>query len=200
VSALIERLTATAGLAAERVRLLGEQAREDSAAPAGRDPERLRAEAARVREQEEQLQATVNDLARRLGEAEQARVAAEGAHAEEQARLSRLQRAAADRREGLARLAGQVAARRSRIEAGEAETERLRETDAAVTARATAAEREYAALETSVLDVEEGEEGLDREHEQAETACARARAEVEHWQEQGRATDSERSSLAARCE
>ncbi len=34
-------------------------------------------------------------------------------------------RAAADRREGLARLAGQVAARRSRVEAGEAEIGRL---------------------------------------------------------------------------
>ena len=54
------------------------------------------------------------------------RAAAEQAYAAEQQRLQRLARAAADRREGLAKLAGQVGARRSRIEAGEAEIGRLR--------------------------------------------------------------------------
>src|SRR5665647_2251645 len=83
------------------------------------------------------------------------------AHAAETARLTRLLRAAADRREGLAKLAGQVGARASRIEAGEAEIGRLQQSVEQSRARAAQAEREFAGLEASVAVEEEGEEGLD---------------------------------------
>ena len=62
--------------------------------------------------------------------------ALEQALAEAQQELAVRQRAAADRREGLARLSGQVAARRSRIEAAEAEVGRLADATAEAAGRA----------------------------------------------------------------
>ena len=75
------------------------------------------------------------------------RADAERGHAEETARLQREARAAADRREGLAKLGGQVGAKASRIEAREAEVGRLRSTIEAAQARAAEAEHEFSRLE-----------------------------------------------------
>src|SRR4051794_17418684 len=125
LSSLRERLTSTGALAAERVRLLSED--DGEAAPSGRDPDTLRAQAAQVREQEQALLAEIVEAKEALAAAADHRAETESAHTAEQQRLARLVRAAADRREGLAKLAGQVGARRSRIEAGEAEIGRLRE-------------------------------------------------------------------------
>src|SRR5690606_31476464 len=66
--------------------------------------------------------------------------------------------------------------------------------------RARTAEQEFAALEATVLDVEEGEEDLDQEYEKAEAARAAAAAEVESWQEELRGAEAERARLQARCE
>src|SRR3954453_14487202 len=120
-----ERLTSPGALAAERVRLLSED--DGEAAPSGRDPDTLRAQAAQVREQEQALLAEIVEAKEALTAAVGQRAETESAHPAEQQRLARLVRAAADRREGLAKLAGQVGARRSRIEAREAEIGRLRE-------------------------------------------------------------------------
>src|SRR5690606_23859849 len=103
------------------------------------------------REQEQQLEQEVASVGQALQGAEQARRDAESAHQEEQQRLTRLARAAADRREGLARLSGQVAAARSRQEAGEAEIGRLGQALEAIATRAATAEQEFAALEGRVL-------------------------------------------------
>ncbi|TQL50737.1 chromosome segregation protein SMC [Ornithinicoccus hortensis] len=201
LSALVERLGATGDLAAERVRLLSsEEEEEDAASGSGRDPEQLRREAAEMRTQEQAIVQRIAEAARELATAEQERADAEEAHQAEQQRLARLARAAADRREGLARLAGKVGALRSRIEAEEAEIGRLRDGLGATAERAKAAEQEFAALEATVLDAEEGEEGLDQEHEAAEAARARAAEDVESWQEKLRAAESERAGLTARCE
>jgi chromosome segregation protein len=199
LSSLRERLTATGDLAAERVRLLTADEQEEQ--PAGRrDPDELRAQAAQVREQEQVLLTEVEQAQQHLQDAVSHRAEVESAHAEEQQRLARLLRAAADRREGLAKLAGQVAARRSRIEAGEAEIGRLRENLAESTTRAQAAEQEFAALESSVAVDEEGEEGLDTAHEQAAAELEQARAEVDRLRESKRAAERDRSSLTARLE
>ncbi|QFG68984.1 chromosome segregation protein SMC [Ornithinimicrobium pratense] len=204
LSSLLERLRALRDLSAERVRLLGAE-EEDLRAeavgrPGGRDPEQLLAQAEKVREEENALLAKVAELAVALEEAEGLRRQAEAAHAKEQARLQRLARAAADRREGLARLAGQVAARRSRIEAGEGEIARLQATAAAVQERAVTAEQEFAALEGTVLDVEEGEEGLDARYEAAEEKRESAEAEVQRWQSDLREAQGEQGALQARVE
>ncbi len=153
-----------------------------------------------MRQEEADLQARVAELAQALADAETARAAAEEAHAQEQARLQRLARAAADRREGLARLAGQVAARRSRVEAGEGEITRLQQVAVAVVERAEKAERDFAALEGTVLDVEQGEEGLDERYEQAEERRGAAEAEVEQLTEEVREAQAEQARSQARVE
>ena len=85
-------------------------------------------------------------------------------------------RAAADRREGLARLSGQVAARalpaRGRASA---EIDRLSAALAeAARARPRRPQRDFTALETQVAGLDEGEVGLDAEHEAAAAALAAA--------------------------
>ena len=124
LQSLRDKLTSTQSLAAERVRLLSQDTQEETTT--GRDPEELRKQAAEARRQEEALLAEVQRAKDELQAAIERRAAAEKALTEEQQRLQRLARAAADRREGLAKLSGQVGARRSRIEAGEAEIGRLR--------------------------------------------------------------------------
>src|SRR5450631_2063421 len=199
LSSLCERLTATGSLAAERVRLLGEDENENADNTA-RDPELLRAQAESVREQQQALIVESGQAKEALDAAVTHRTEIEIAYAAESARLTRLVRAAADRREGLAKLAGQVGARRSRIEAGEAEIGRLQQSVEQSRARAARAQEEFAALEASVAVDEEGEAGLDTAYEQAAAELAEAEAEVSQWRQAQRDADGDRSSSAARLE
>ncbi len=198
LSSLVDRLTATASLAAERVRLLGQD--EEVETTSGRDPEALRAQAARARADEEELRAEIARVTEELAETVAAREAAEQAFQQEQQRIAALARRAADRREGLARLAGQVGARRSRIEAAEAEIGRLEASVATALARAEEAEREFTRLESTIADVEGSEEGLDEAYERAAQAHDEAADEVERIIEAGRTADRDRQSAQARLE
>ena len=199
LSSLRERLVATGSLAAERVRLLSEDD-DDNAHNVSRDPERLRAQAASIRQQEQALIAETAQAKDALDAAVAHRTEIESAYAAETARLARLLRAAADRREGLAKLAGQVGARASRIEAGEAEIGRLQQSLEQSRARAAQAETEFADLEASVAVEEEGEEGLDAVYEKAAAELELAEAEVTKWREAEREADRDRSNSQARLE
>jgi len=199
LSSLRERLVATGSLAAERVRLLSED-EEEAAVSSARDPELLRGQAASVRLQEQSLMAETTEAKEALDTSVAGRAAIETALAAETARLARLVRAASDRREGLARLAGQVGARRSRIEAGEAEIGRLQQAAQQSRSRATVAEKEFADLDASVALDEEGEQGLDKVYEQAAAAVDLAESEVLRWREEERLADRDRSSAAARLD
>lgn len=198
LASLTDKLTATASLAAERVRLLGQD--EEVETTTGRDPEALREQAARARADEDALRAEIDDATAQLAETVAAREAAEKAFATEQQRIAALAQRAADRREGLARLAGQVGARRSRIEAGEAEVGRLEESVATALARAEEAEREFTRLESTIADEEGSEEGLDERYEKAAAAHEEIEAEVERIVEAGRTADRDRQSAQARLE
>ncbi len=198
LSSLRERLRSTGGVAAERLRLLGEQG--DQGPDAGRDPDQLAAEATRVRAQEQSLQVEVARTREQLATVTAARAEAEQAATAEQQRLAAVLRAAADRREGLARLAGQVAARRSRIEAAEAEAGRLAQSLAEASERGTRAEREFTTLESQVAGVEAGEQGLDAEHEQSSAHLEEAEAEVERLRDAERVAERERATWTARRE
>jgi chromosome segregation protein len=195
---LRDKLTSSESLAAERVRLLTQDTADEQTS--GRDPEELRAQAAEARSQEAALQAEVREAQTALQAAVAAREAAEAAYAAEQQRLQRLVRAAADRREGLAKLAGQVGARRSRIEAGEAEIGRLRGIVEQSLARAKDADKEFAALEASVAVDEEGEEGLDSTYEKAAAVLETLEAQVETHREAERLAERDRTSATARLE
>ncbi|WP_395653366.1 chromosome segregation protein SMC [Phycicoccus elongatus] len=195
---LRDRLDSTGGIARERMRLLGQDDADETTT--GRDPEELRAQAAQARENEAALLAEVASALDELKAAVSLREDSEKAYAAEQARLSSLARAAADRREGLAKLAGQVGARRSRIEAREAEIGRLEGIVAASLARAAEAEKEFAALESTVADDEEGEVGLDGTYEVAEAQLADLEGEIETLLAAERDADRDRASAKARLE
>ena len=140
LSSLRERVRGTASLAADRRRLLADMIERAPERPSGRDPEELAAQARAVREQEAALAEAVATARETLADAVDARHEAEQAEGEEERRISALLRAAADRREGLARLAGQVAARRSRVEAGQEQVDRLHGQIADAEQRAAAAQ------------------------------------------------------------
>jgi chromosome segregation protein len=198
LTSLRDRLESTASVARERVRLLSQDAEDETTS--GRDPDALRAQAAQARAAEAELLAEVARAAEELATAVAAREGAEEAYAAEQARLARLARAAADRREGLAKLAGQVAARRSRIEAGEAEIGRLTRSGSASTERAAEAEREFAALEATVAVDEEGEAGLDSAFESAAAELHEVEAEIERLRSTEHAAERDRIGAKARLE
>ncbi|KGN42707.1 chromosome segregation SMC family protein, partial [Knoellia aerolata] len=198
LQSLRDRLESTASVARERVRLLGQDDVDETTS--GRDPEELRAQAVQAREAEQKLLAEVATAADELAAAVGAREDAEMAYAAEQDRLARLARAAADRREGLAKLAGQVGARRSRIEAGEAEIGRLRGIIEASLARATDAERDFSRLEGTVANDEEGEQGLDSAYETAAEELAGVEARIAALEATEREAERARSAAAARVE
>ncbi len=199
LSGLRERARGTAGLAAERHRLLGSQESVD--ADTGRaDPDRLRADAARAREQENALAGEVEVAARLLEQRVSARSEAEQAHARAEQEVATWLRAQADRREGLARLNGQVAAKRSRLEATEAEIGRLSVAAREAAQRGRTAQEEFSLLEQQVAGVEEGEEGLDAEHADAVAEADAAAAEVSRLVEAERAAEKDRATWSARKE
>jgi chromosome segregation protein len=197
LSSLRDRLQGTASLAADRLRLLSEV--EPERTP-GRDPAELEAQALAVREQEEALEAGVEVARDRLAEAVEARHSAERAESEEERRLAALLRAAADRREGLARLAGQVAARRSRVEAGEEQLARATASIAEARARAEAARFEVDAFAESVSDVEAGDDGVDAAYEEAQALLAEVEEEVDRLRQVERDAEKERATQVARRE
>jgi chromosome segregation protein len=190
-----ERLRSLQSLAGERARLLG------TAEPAhqGQDPDDLEAQAARARASEEELVTEVEMAHEVVETAVDARAEAEAAAQAAERSHAGLLRAAADRREGLARLAGQVAARRSRVEAAQSELDRLREALLEAEERVAGTSRELGALESEVGG-EDGEEGLDVAHEAASEVLELAKAEVRHLQEQVTTAQRDRSSAAAKVE
>ncbi|MBD8045247.1 chromosome segregation protein SMC [Arthrobacter sp. Sa2BUA2] len=190
-----ERLNSLQALARERQRLLGSS---DAAPDPGRDPEKLQAQAERIRAEAAGLEAEVEDRDGALEDAVEIRAAAEEEAAAEERRLASLLRAAADRREGLARLAGSVAAARSRVEAAEAELGRLRASISQGEERRRSAEAEFAALENQAAGAEAGEEGLDARYEEAVARLEAAEERLAELQGQEREAVRARETLTAR--
>ncbi|WP_395694233.1 chromosome segregation protein SMC [Nocardioides sp.] len=197
LSGLRERLRGTQSLAAERIRNAAGTADAEEAR-SGRDPEQLEAEAEQVREQEQRIAAEVEASRTGLETAVTARRAAEDAAAEEDRRVAALQRAAADRREGLARLTGQVNAMKSRAAAADEEVGRLGRAREDALARAERAQRDFTALETRVAGLDAGEEGLDAEHEAASAALDDLEERLAKLRDEALQADRDRTGLAAR--
>src|SRR4051812_22388083 len=197
LSGLRERLRGTQSLAAERVRNAAGTADVEEAR-SGRDPEQLEAEAAQVREQEQRITAEVDAHRAALEEAVTGRRAAEDAAAEEDRKIAALQRAPADRGEGLARLHGQVNTLRSRATSADEEVGRLGLAREEAVARADRAQRDFTSLETKVAGLDAGEEGLDAEHEAAVGALDDLEERLAKAPDEARQADRDRSTLAAR--
>jgi chromosome segregation protein len=156
LSALQERLRGTVRLAAERGRHLSEPVEAGSRGP---DPDELEAEAETVAELEAELVAavadahrTLNDILARLAERERALASAASQH------LAAV-RAVADRRAGLATLAGQAEAMRSKAGATAEEIERLSGALGQAQTRIEEAESELSALQADYAALDSGTDG-----------------------------------------
>lgn len=195
LSAHRERLRSLGNLASERRRLLGST---DTVADTGRDPERLEQQAASVRAEQAELERGLADRRSALDVAISSRAQAEEAAKAEEQRLTAILRATADRREGLARLAGQVGAARSRVEAAEAELGRLRESQTSGEQRRQSAQQEFTALESQIAGVEEGEESLDSDYEDASEALDALTESIAQLSDRRQKAEREREALIAR--
>ncbi len=196
LSAIRERLRNLGTLAEERVRMLGSAI--DVNPPT--DLVDLEEQLERARSAYAELEAEVGAAKTALESSETARLEAEMIAETSEKHLANLLRSVADRREGVARLAGEVAARRSRVEAVEAEIGRLQEALAAAEKRAHDATTEFQHLETSVAVVEEGEEDLDEAHEAAVSAWDEAKEAVTALREVLHIAQRERDTWAAKAE
>ena len=197
LSALSERLGATTRVAAERARHLGVPAGPERQ---GRDPEELEADAERSVGVEAGLAAAVRTARAALAGAQTHRGELESTLAAAEREHLAAVRAVADRREGLARLSGQVDTLRSRTESRAAEVERL---SAAVTEardRGTAAQERFDTVQAQVGALDEGEVDLDDTHEQAVAAHGMARARVAELVVAERDAEREVASGRARVE
>ncbi|HET6740029.1 MAG TPA: AAA family ATPase, partial [Kribbella sp.] len=192
-----EKIKGTARIAADRIRSLNDEAEEPRP---GRDPDELELEAARVRETEAQIEAEVEAHSELLAESVERRQQLEAQEAEEERRISALIRAAADRREGLARLTGQVNALQSRAAAAESEIGRLANNQREAEQRAAKAQHDFTALETQVAGLDAGEKGLDEEFEGTQAVLDEMDERLAKLRAEERDAERERTGLAARKE
>ncbi|OBH97507.1 chromosome segregation protein SMC [Mycobacterium sp. E2733] len=196
LSALAERVAATVRIASERAQHLD----LEPAPPSDTDPDALEAEAERVAAAEQQLLAELAETRTRLDAAraelgEREREAAEA----DRAHLAAV-RAEADRREGLARLAGQVETMRARVESIDDSVARLSERIEEAAARAQQSKAEFETVQGRVGELDQGEVGLDEHHERTVAALRLADARVAELQSAERDAERRVASLRARID
>ncbi|HEV7211272.1 MAG TPA: chromosome segregation protein SMC [Blastococcus sp.] len=195
LSALGERFRGIAQLAAERHRHLSAA---PPAAAAGRDPDQLDAEADRVAATEAELASGLEAERARLAAVVAQRAELDTALADAERAWVAAARALADRREGLARLSGEVAAARSRAAAGQAEIERLTTAAGEAADRAEVAAERLADRREQVADQEGTDVALVTAHEEAVAAHAAAARIVAELTGAERAAERDRASWQAR--
>ncbi|MGW2047816.1 chromosome segregation protein SMC [Streptomyces sp. NPDC001858] len=197
LSQLAERVRGTISLADARVKSATSAPPEERR---GRDPEDMEREAARVREQEAELEAALEAAQHALDDTVSHRADLERELAVEERRLKDVARAIADRREGLARLNGQVNAARSRAASAQAEIDRLAAARDEAQERAVTAQEEYEALKAEVDGLDAGDQELGAQHEAAKRQLAEAEAALTAAREAVTAAERERAATRARRE
>ncbi len=196
LSALAERVGATVRIASERAHHLDVEPSRTS----DTDPDALEAEAEQVALFEEQLLAELAEARTRLdaaraelAERERRAVEADKAH------LAAV-RAEADRREGLARLAGQVETMRARVESIDDSVARLSERIEHAAARVEHTRAEFEGVQSRVGELDQGEVGLDEHHERTVAALRLTDERVTELQAAERAAERQVASLRARID
>ncbi|MFT3714886.1 MAG: chromosome segregation protein SMC [Gordonia sp. (in: high G+C Gram-positive bacteria)] len=196
LSALSERVDGTRRLASERASHLG----ETSAPSTGPDPEELERRAEQAAADEAEQAAAVQQAAAALSEATAVLKDAEGASAAaESAHMAAVQ-AVADRREGLARLEGEAANLRTRIESMDGEAQRLTTAIEEARERGAAAQKEMDAATEKVRDLEDHEQGLDSHHERCVADLNDATETVAGLRQAEREAEQRIASLTARID
>ncbi|MFE2966526.1 AAA family ATPase [Streptomyces sp. NPDC059340] len=197
LSQLAERVRGTISLADARVKSATSTPAEERR---GRDPEDMEREAARIREQEAELEAALEAAEHALEDTVAHRAELERELAVEERRLKDVARAIADRREGLARLNGQVNAARSRAASAQAEIDRLAVARDEAQERAFAAQEEYEQLKAEVDGLDAGDAELTERHEAAKRALSEAEAALSAAREAATAAERRRAATQARHE
>ncbi|MDN3264431.1 AAA family ATPase, partial [Streptomyces sp. CSDS2] len=197
LSQLAERVRGTISLADARVKSATSAPPEERR---GRDPEDLEREAARVREQEAELEAALEAARRALEDTVEHRAELERELAMEERRLKDVARAIADRREGLARLSGQVNAARSGVASAQAEIDRLTTARDEARERAERAQEEYEALRAEVDGLDAGDADLAERHEAAKRGLADAETALGTARDALTAAERTRAATQARHE
>ncbi|MEE1809549.1 chromosome segregation protein SMC [Streptomyces sp. BE133] len=200
LSQLAERVRGTISLADARVKSAGAAPEEERRGTGFRDPESMEREAARIREQEAELEAALEAAEHALEDTAAHRAELERELAAEERRLKDAARAIADRREGLARLNGQVNAARSRAGSAKAEIDRLAASRDEAQERAVAAQEEYEQLKAEVEGLDAGDAELGERHEAAKRELVEAEAALSAAQEAATAAERKRAAVAARHE
>ncbi len=195
LSQLAERVRGTISLADARVKSATSAPPDERR---GRDPEDLEREAARVREQEAELEAALEAARRALDDTVAHRAELERELAAEERRLRDVARAIADRREGLARLSGQVNAARSRAASAQAEIDRLAAARDEAQERAVAAQEEYEALKAEVDGLDADDADLAERHDAAKRRLSEAEAALTAAREAAGAAERRRAATQAR--
>ncbi|MDX3325788.1 AAA family ATPase [Streptomyces sp. ME02-6979-3A] len=197
LSQLAERVRGTISLADARVKSATAAPEEERR---GRDPEDMEREAARIREQEAELEAALEAAEHALEDTTAHRAELERQLASEERRLRDAARAIADRREGLARLNGQVNAARSRAGSAQAEIDRLAASRDEAQERAVAAQEEYEQLKAEVEGLDAGDAELAEQHEAAKRELAGAESALGAAREAVTAAERSRAAVSARHE
>ncbi|MGW2421753.1 chromosome segregation protein SMC [Streptomyces sp. NPDC001709] len=197
LSQLAERVRGTISLADARVKSATSASPEERR---GRDPEDLEREAARIREQEAELEAALEAAQHALDDTVAHRAELERELAVEERRLKDVARAIADRREGLARLTGQVNAARSRAASAQAEIDRLATARDEAQDRAVHAQEEYEALKSEVDGLDADDADLAERHEAAGRQLAAAEAALSTAREALTTAERTRAATQARHE
>ncbi|WP_329349285.1 chromosome segregation protein SMC [Streptomyces sp. NBC_01261] len=195
LSQLAERVRGTISLADARVKSATSAPPEERR---GRDPEDMEREAARIREQEAELEAALEAAEHALEDTVAHRSDLERELTAEERRLKDVARSIADRREGLARLNGQVNAARSRAASAQAEIDRLAAARDEAQERAGSAQAEYEALQSEVDGLDAGDEELTARHETARATLAEAEAAQAAAREASTAAERQRAATQAR--
>jgi chromosome segregation protein len=206
LSALAERLAGTVRLAQERSRHLADPQERAQ----GRDPDELDAEADAVAEQEEELVAAVAEARRRLSDVLDERAEYEKTlAAAERAHMAAV-RALADRKAGIATLAGRAEALRSGAAATADEIDRLSEALAEAQERTGVAEVELEQARDELGALEDGDpadgslgsslRGLEQRCGEAGEAHEAARARVAELVARERELEQQRAHWRARVD
>ncbi|WP_159610470.1 chromosome segregation protein SMC [Glutamicibacter sp. JC586] len=192
-----ERYRSLAALARERSKLLeSNETHFDSS----RDPERLEAQAQRVSEELEELEEAVEDRHEILAEAVEAKEAAEEESRAEQQRMAAMLRAAADRREGMSRLASQVASARSRVDVTRAEIVRLEESVQSFDTDLELDQRSHDEVSADLETQLAGEEALNATYEIANQTYSELAETQQHDTQRERELSVRVSGLRSRLE
>lgn len=197
LSQLAERVRGTISLADARVKSATSAPPEERR---GRDPEDMEREAARIREQEAELEAALEAAERALEDTVEHRAELERELTVEERRLKDVARSIADRRESLARLNGQVNAARSRAASAQAEIDRLAAARDEARERAVTAQEEYEALKAEVDGLDAGDSELAEQHDAAKRALAEAESALTAAREATTTAERRRAATQARHE